>query len=249
MVPAHVLTWNHVSQTLTALAPYPPPMNKARWTRVVGWIGLGLLLVIAAGALWNVAVGNRRLISGAVALAAGFGAWRVWPFLRGAPSDAGYQTPRWVKIAGAIALGLVLLVVGVMAFAPGEHRPGRHGPGQLGPGEHISTETDTETAEHAENSPVAEGAMRIPVRADNLSFDPSTISVRIGTNVAIDLTAVDALHDFTIDELSAHVTADQGDTATGGFHAAPPARYTYYCSVPGHREAGMEGTLVVTGGH
>jgi plastocyanin len=32
------------------------------------------------------------------------------------------------------------------------------------------------------------------------------------------------------------------DTATGEFEAG---KYTYYCSVTGHREAGMKGTLIV----
>ena len=48
-----------------------------------------------------------------------------------------------------------------------------------------------------------------------------------------------------IDELDVHVAADGGGTAEGGFRADEPGRYTYYCSVPGHRDAGMEGTLVV----
>lgn len=40
------------------------------------------------------------------------------------------------------------------------------------------------------------------------------------------------------------VEAGGGETATGTLELAP-GTYTYFCGVPGHRAAGMEGTLVV----
>jgi len=98
---------------------------------------------------------------------------------------------------------------------------------------------------HDGASPVAPGARRIEVTASSFAFDPEDITVTAGEDVAIVLSSDDTLHDVTIDEFDAHVAADVGDTVEGGFRADEPGTYTYYCSVPGHRDEGMEGTLVV----
>lgn len=95
------------------------------------------------------------------------------------------------------------------------------------------------------DSPVADGAREIEVTADDLAFDPDEITAEVGEDLAIALTSEDMLHDFTIDDLDAHVAADRGETAKGGVTVDEAGTYTYYCSVPGHREAGMEGTLTV----
>jgi plastocyanin len=98
---------------------------------------------------------------------------------------------------------------------------------------------------HDESSDVADDARRIEVTGSSFKFDPDEIRVEDGEDVAIVLTSKDILHDFTIDELDAHVAADPGKTEEGGFTADKPGRYTFYCTVAGHRDAGMEGTLVV----
>jgi plastocyanin len=99
---------------------------------------------------------------------------------------------------------------------------------------------------HGDNSPVADGAREIDITAEELSFDPPRIEVAVGEKVAITLHAGDTLHDMRIDELDLHVSADAGTTATGGFTADTVGEYPFYCSVEGHRESGMEGTLVVS---
>lgn len=98
---------------------------------------------------------------------------------------------------------------------------------------------------HGGASEVADGARRVQVTAEQMSFDPQEITAEVGEDLAIELTSGDMLHDLTIDELDLHVAANGGDTAEGGLTADEPGTYTYYCSVPGHRSAGMEGTLVV----
>lgn len=58
----------------------------------------------------------------------------------------------------------------------------------------------------------------------------------------------DVFHDLTVEELGDQTVAeaDPGVTDTGTV-ALEPGDYTFYCSVPGHREAGMEATVAVTG--
>jgi uncharacterized cupredoxin-like copper-binding protein len=52
-------------------------------------------------------------------------------------------------------------------------------------------------------------------------------------------------HDFVIDALNIKTDLlNAGDSVTVTINAAAGS-YEYYCSVPGHKEAGMVGTLTV----
>ncbi len=96
------------------------------------------------------------------------------------------------------------------------------------------------------NKPVAANARVIPVTARSFAFDPDSIVVRAGENVAIQLHALDAYHTFTVEGIGTIVSANAGSTRTGGLRLDRPGRYTFFCSVPGHRAAGMQGTINVT---
>ncbi len=62
---------------------------------------------------------------------------------------------------------------------------------------------DHDSAGHGggEASPVADGARRIEVTGEDFAFEPDQITVEAGEDVAIALTSVDIVHDFTIDDL------------------------------------------------
>lgn len=81
---------------------------------------------------------------------------------------------------------------------------------------------------------------------DSLSFSQSEISLKPGDTITM-TNAGFLQHDFTVDELGIHeVTAANGDTVTITIpEDAQPGEYTFYCSVPGHREGGMVGTLTI----
>jgi plastocyanin len=67
--------------------------------------------------------------------------------------------------------------------------------------------------------------------------------------VTIDFTNPQALpHDVKIESASGEEIGGTETVAEGSDSATvnlKPGTYHYFCSIPGHREAGMEGTLVV----
>jgi len=52
-------------------------------------------------------------------------------------------------------------------------------------------------------------------------------------------------HDITIPALGFSLPAAPGATASAALSATRPGTYEFFCSVPGHREAGMTGVLAV----
>jgi uncharacterized cupredoxin-like copper-binding protein len=98
----------------------------------------------------------------------------------------------------------------------------------------------------------APGAREIDVSAESFEFDPDRIEVAAGENVAINLTSEDVFHDFVV-QLSKKKTKEivavkGGKSKAGGLVLTKAGTYAFYCSVPGHRAAGMEGKIVVAPG-
>ncbi len=86
----------------------------------------------------------------------------------------------------------------------------------------------------------------IEVTARYASFQPSTITVTKGQTVKLTLTSRDTPHTFTIDELGINISVGAGQTVAKEFTVEKAGTFTFYCAVPGHRDAGMEGTLETT---
>ena len=85
----------------------------------------------------------------------------------------------------------------------------------------------------------------VEIDAQDVSWSTKEATVKPGDTITVKNTGV-LQHDFVIDELGIKLELNAGDSGTVTIPAdAKPGTYTYYCSVPGHKEAGMTGTLTV----
>lgn len=83
-----------------------------------------------------------------------------------------------------------------------------------------------------------------PIRND---INP-TLRVRRGDTVNIKLiNSMGGVHDLAIPALDVGSTnlTNRGDTDTIQFVPQKAGEFAYYCTIPGHRSSGMEGTIVV----
>ena len=114
-----------------------------------------------------------------------------------------------------------------------------------------STSTSTEAKAAPPPAPAGKASSSLKLAANPkglLSYNTKVLNAKAGT-VTITMTNMSPLeHNVTIAEGSKVLGATP--TFVGGSRTLTlklkPGRYTFYCSVPGHRQAGMEGTLNVS---
>ena len=122
----------------------------------------------------------------------------------------------------------------------------------------------------------AAGPLEVRLVADEgggaLTFEPKEIRARVGQTVRLVLDNKGlALHDFNVVDMpvrvvmatgaehgghetgaegdsgmALHVASDPGQRGELEFVPLEPGTYVFFCSVPGHQEAGMEGQIIVS---
>lgn len=110
-------------------------------------------------------------------------------------------------------------------------------------------------------------AKTIEVTAKNTAFSMKEITIEKGQPVKLVLNNQDGeLHDWAVSKIEIkkaeahdggdshghgnkdlHVSAEGGKTGTVEFTATKAGTYEYICTVPGHKESGMLGKLIVKG--
>jgi uncharacterized cupredoxin-like copper-binding protein len=87
----------------------------------------------------------------------------------------------------------------------------------------------------------------VTIVATEFAFDPEDFSLPADEDVELTLENAGVVeHDIVVEELDDRelVYANAGETVTETVNLSA-GTYTFYCSIPGHRSAGMEGTLTV----
>jgi plastocyanin len=95
--------------------------------------------------------------------------------------------------------------------------------------------------------PTGAAQTTLAIEGGNFFFDPKDPEVPAGI-VAIKLESTQGLHTLVFDDgklpgFKLEAGSGKSDQLKADLK---PGKYPFYCDIPGHREAGMEGTLTVT---
>ena len=116
-------------------------------------------------------------------------------------------------------------------------------------GEHEEEPEEGEAAA-AEPAPAAAGAQELELAAvpsGDFAFDTTELEAESGPVTLTMANPAPVTHNVSlegpnVDEMGETVGQDETSTVSAELE---PGEYTFYCSVTGHREGGMEGTLTV----
>jgi Cu+-exporting ATPase len=159
--------------------------------------------------------------------------------------------------AGAMALSSVAVVTNSLRLRAYDARPGAQRPSGRGPLARLreawylvvvaAASLGIAGGVMAADRAIDASAQQVRVVATDLRFEPDEVHIRSGGWVVITLVIEDPIfHDLEVEGLAnVDVGARAGQTAKVRVRIDRPGTYGYVCTVPGHAEAGMVGTLVV----
>lgn len=215
---------------LGCLALFYPVIRGRRWALVLTVLVLALLL---PAALPPLAFDFPRpsnfsiwLLTTTIALSAmvaiGFGVVALLEVFGKLPA-APFRVAGGIARQGAIAIALSAVWLGMVILAYAVARNPSSG---------------------ATFGEAPEVMLRAPIAG--MRFQADTLDLRAGQPTAIFLTNSDTVpHSFEVDALNIHVNIPAGTTAVAVVKAPNAGTIPFYCAVPGHKEAGMVGTLNV----
>lgn len=203
-------------------------------------VGLGLVLWAAIRRRTSAEVLAEKLARGEVSPEE----YRERSALLGG-SDGGRRRPVLVTGVSLVVAGVVGAVLLVAASTPAIDPWGRMMDRMMGGGMGSMMGGGGGSTPGPSPDPEAE---EVRVEAGEFFFRPSTVRVRDGGPVNLVLDNEGRMrHTLTVPDADFELRADGGEQAIGAFDPPEPGRYEVVCTIPGHADAGMRGTIEVSG--
>lgn len=144
-------------------------------------------------------------------------------------------------------------LVGFVLSAGGFQLPARSMPGpMMGGPAGVAVQAPAVAAAPA--APASKAAADVKITATDLKFTPVTLQAKVGQSIRVTLENKGVIeHDLTFPTIPSDKPAGSlkfvvKPNQSGTLEFTPTAKgtYDYVCTIPGHKEAGMKGTITVT---
>ena len=166
-------------------------------------------------------------------------------------------TPQFLVTVGALAGGLATIIGGIVAFRevrrgepawPASGRAGWMSMAVIGAivgavTTSILAGMSSATGAEINEAPTLTGVLSV----ENTSFVETSLQMQDGEVLGLFVTNRDDMaHTFDIDSLDIHFDLPANSTTAIAIKPTGPGTLDFFCAVPGHREAGMVGTIEIT---
>lgn len=140
---------------------------------------------------------------------------------------------------------LALLVIGGGIYLYQNSKVAQQLPATVNP-ENLAQNATPAPAATQESTSSAVQLTEFTVESNGLNFSPKELKVKKGDKVKITYKNNRGKHNLRVDGYNVGTEQiEAGQTASFEFIADKAGTFEYFCSVPGHREAGMKGSLIV----